>query len=102
MELRNTNHEQDITRNHKICKLFHECMADNTAAHDKLGTPKTKANLIRRGIFQADTLFLLLFLLGALSLYDVLSRTRCIYNCYGKTIKQLLYMDALKLYATND
>ena len=69
-----------------------------TASNQRLGNVK-----IRRGIFQGDSLSPLLFVL-MIPLTLVLRQTKAFYELKkgSKKINHLLFMDDLKLFATNE
>lgn len=63
---------------------------------------KIKTIVIQGVIFQGDVLFRFLFHLAQTLLSNTLKITRCLYNCYGRAVSRLLYMDGVKLYAKKD
>ena len=73
--------------------------------HHKNGTVTTKTILIRRGIFQGDSLSPLLFCICLFPLTNMLNRTNIgvhISKRKQKRINHLLYMDDIKLFANGD
>ena len=57
---------------------------------------------INSGIFQGDSLCLILFCVTLTPLSKLLNNTGYGYKIYNNTINHLFYMDNLKLYAKND
>ena len=67
------------------------------------GSIKTRKIIIKRGIFQGDSLSPLLFCLGLTPLSKMLNREKIGYAVESnKKINHLLYMDDVKVFAKND
>ena len=57
---------------------------------------------INSGIFQGDSLSVILFCVSLIPLSKLLNNTGYGYEIYDNTIKHLFYMDDLQLFAKND
>jgi hypothetical protein len=70
--------------------------------HHSNGVSKSRKINIRRGIFQGDSLSPLLFCMALAPLSELLRNTSYGYKVNNMTYTHLLYMDDIKLFASND
>jgi hypothetical protein len=79
-------------------------MEHKTSVENKLELIQSRLIKINRGIFQGDSLSVLLFCIALIPLTHELNRSKCWYQVYGTERKTnyLLYMDDLKLIGRNE